>query len=139
MFAAEVPPVFGVQAICLDDHGHRVPAHVRAQAPFELEVAGALGLVGRLDRVDVARVGRERPVHAVLACLFEQVVEQEVRAILALGIDHGSQRVEPLTGFLRVVVAGVGRTKARFGHCGHEGLLVLWTSRPTTGLRRARV
>jgi hypothetical protein len=38
--AAEVAAVGRVQAVGLDDHGHRVPAHVGAQALFHLEVAG---------------------------------------------------------------------------------------------------
>ncbi len=76
--AAEVAAVGRVQAVGLDDHRHRVPAHVGAQAPFELEVAGAVLLVDRLDRVDVAGVGRERQVDALLARVLEQLLEQEV-------------------------------------------------------------
>ena len=70
--AAQVAAVLRVQAVGLDHHCHGVPAHVGAQAAFELEVAGALGLVGRLDRVDVGRVRGEGAVHAVLARFLKQ-------------------------------------------------------------------
>ena len=89
--AAEVAAVGRVQAVRLDDHRHRVPAHVGAQPLLDLDVAGrALFLVGR-DRVDVGGVGRERHVDAGLARVVDQLFEQEVRALAALGADDGRQ------------------------------------------------
>jgi hypothetical protein len=47
--AAQVAAVGRVQAVGLDHHGHRVPAHVGAQPALELEVArAALFLVGSI-------------------------------------------------------------------------------------------
>ena len=106
--AAEVAAVGRVQAVGLDHHRHRVPAHVGAQALLDLDVAGAaLFLVGR-DRVDVGGVGRERHVDAGLARLVDQLLEQEVGAVAAFGTDDRRQRVEPLAGFLGVGVVGGG-------------------------------
>jgi hypothetical protein len=71
--AAQVAAVRRVQAVGLDHQSHRIPAHIGAQTPFELEVAGAARLLVRLDRIHVAGIGRERHVHAVLPSLLEQV------------------------------------------------------------------
>ena len=81
--AAEVAAVGGMEAIRLDHHRHRVPAHVGAQPLLDLDVAGAsLFLVGG-DGVDVRRLGRERQVDAGLARLVDQLLEQEVGALAA--------------------------------------------------------
>ena len=121
--AAEVAAVGRVQAVGLDHHRHRVPAHVGAQALFDLEVArAALFLVG-LDGVDVGGVGRERHVDAGLARLVEQLLEQEVRALGALALDHGGQGVHPFAGFLGVRVIR-GRAEPVLGDCRHACLLV---------------
>ncbi len=98
--AAQIPPVLGVVAVGLDHHRHRVPAHVGAQALLDLDVAGAARFLVRLDRVDVAGVGRERHVDAVLAGVLEQVFEQLMGAFAAFGLDHGAEGIEPLAGFL---------------------------------------
>ncbi len=56
-----------------------------------------------LDGVDVGGSGRERLVDAVLACVLEQLLKEEVRAIGALALDQrGGQGVHPFTRFLRV-------------------------------------
>ena len=83
----EVAPVGRVQAVGLDDQGHGVPAHVGAQATFEFEVARAALLVLGLDRIDIAGRCRERAVDALLACVLEQLLEQEVTAFTPLGGD----------------------------------------------------
>ena len=104
--AAEVAAIGGMQAIGLDHHRHRVPAHVGAQALLDLDVAGrALLLVGR-DRVDVRGVGRERHVDAGLARLVDQLLEEEVGALAAFGRDDGRQGVQPFARFPRVGVVG---------------------------------
>ena len=120
--AAEVAAVRRVQAVRLDHHRHRVPAHVGAQPLLDLDVAGrALFLVGR-DRVDVGGVGRERHVDAGLARLVDQLLEQEVGALAALRGDDRRQRVEPLPRFTGVGVVVRGRA----GRRSREGLT--WAS-----------
>ena len=110
--ATQIAAVDRVMAVGLDHHGHGVPAHVGAQALFDLDVAGAaLFLVG-LDGVDVAGVGRERHVDAALAGVLEQLLQQEVGTLGAFGLDDGGQRVHPLAGFLAVCVMG-GLNQAR--------------------------
>ena len=65
--ATQVAAIGGVVAIRLDHHGHGVPAHIRTQTLFNLNIAwAALFLVG-LQGVDIARVGRKRHVDAVFA------------------------------------------------------------------------
>jgi hypothetical protein len=87
--AAQVAAVGGVQAVGAHHHGHGVPAHVGAQALLDGDVAGAAHFLVRLDGVHVARVGRERHVDAVLTCMFEQLLQQEVRALGPFLVDHG--------------------------------------------------
>jgi hypothetical protein len=121
--AAEVAAVGGVQTVGLDHHGHGVPAHVGPQTAFELQVAGAVFLVGGLDGVDVAGVGGKRHVDAALARLLQQLLQEEVGAFGTFGLDDCGQGVEPLAGFLGVGIVG---SQARRGlrHCGHACLLL---------------
>jgi hypothetical protein len=60
-------------------------------------------LIG-LNGVDIARVGRKRHVNAVLAGFFEQLLNQEVRALWAFFVNDGGQRIQPFAGFLVVFV-----------------------------------
>ncbi|MDT4885250.1 hypothetical protein FQZ97_1214690 [compost metagenome] len=102
----QIASVFGVVAVGLDHHRHGVPAHVGAQALFDLDVAGATRFFVGLDGVHVAGVGRERQVDAVLAGFLQQLLQQEVRTLRALPLDHGGQRLHPFTGFLAVRIGG---------------------------------
>ena len=102
----QVTAVFGVVAVGLDHHRHGIPAHVGTQALFDLDVAGAAGLFGWLDGVDIAGVGRERHVDAVLAGFLEQLLQQEVGALGALLFNDGGQRLHPFAGFLGIDVPG---------------------------------
>jgi hypothetical protein len=113
---AEVAAVLWMQPVRLDDQRHRVPAHVGAQAPLKLEVARAMHLVERLDRVDVAGGGRERQVDALLARVLEQLLDQEVATLTAFSGHHGRQGVEPLTRFLGIGIVRCG-TEGGFGYC----------------------
>ena len=106
--AAQVAAFGRVDAVGLDDHRHRVPAHVGAQTAFDFQVAGAARFLRGFQRVHIAGVGRERAIDAVLARVFEQFLEQRVGVLRALAVDHGGQRVHPLTGFL-LIGAGHGR------------------------------
>jgi hypothetical protein len=80
------PPSIRVVAVRLDHHRHRVPAHVGAQPLFDLEVAGAALFLVRFDRVHIAGIGRERHVDAALAGMLQQLLEQVVGALRALGL-----------------------------------------------------
>ena len=104
--AAQVAAVFGVVAVGLDDHGHGVPAHVGAQALFDLDVAGTTRLFGGLNRVDVTGRGRKRQVDAVLTRFFQQLFQQEVGTLSAHPLDHGGQGIFPFSGFLGIHIVG---------------------------------
>jgi hypothetical protein len=121
--AAQVTPLGRVVAVGLHHHGHGVPAHVGAQALFDLEVARAALLLVRLDRVDVGGVGRKGLVDAVLARVLQQLFEQEVSAVGPFALNHGGQCVHPLAGFLGVRVVRSG-TEPVLGKCRHACLLV---------------
>ena len=103
---AQVAAVVGVVAVGLDHHGHGIPAHVGAQAFFDLYVAGTACFLVRFDSVDVTGGGRERHVNAVFARVFEQLLEQEVGALAAFFFNHGGQGVHPFKGFLAVQILG---------------------------------
>ena len=116
--ATEIAAVGRMQPVRLDDHRHRVPAHVGAQALFDVDVAGELRLVLGRDRVDVRGVGRERQVDALLARVIQQLLDQEMAAFATLGCDDGRQRVGPFAGFLRIGIVGGGARKGT-GIRGH--------------------
>ncbi len=101
-------------------HHHRrgVPAHHAAQAPLELGVAGRRLLAGDRDGVDVGGGGLERKVQAGAARVVDQRLEQVVRALRALALEHGVERLDPLAGLFGVgVVGGVDdRLDRRIAH-----------------------
>ena len=116
---AQITAIGGIQPVGLHHQCHRVPPHVGAQAPFKLQIPGAVLFLVGLDGVDVAGVGRERHVHAVLPRFFQQLLQQEMRAVRPFGLDDGGQCIQPLACFLGVNVVGrlaVGRWRCR----GHE-------------------
>jgi hypothetical protein len=124
--AAQVAAVGRVQAVGAHHHGHGVPAHVGAQALFDGDVAGAARLLLGLDGVHIARVGRKRQVNAVLARMFQQLLQQVVGAFGTLFLDDGGQGLHPFAGFLLVGVVGGGGPCGSVLLGGHARLLGLW-------------
>ena len=103
---AQVAAVGRVKAVGAHHHGHGVPAHVGAQALFDGDVAGAAGFLLGLDGVHIPRVARKRHVDAVLAGVFQQLLDQKMGALSTFLVDDRGQRVHPLTGFLLIGVGG---------------------------------
>ncbi len=90
----------------LDDHDRRVPADVGADAALELLVAREPRLLLGRDRVDVRRRDRGGVADLELAGPLEQLGHEVAGAGLAVGVDDGVERLEPLLGLGRV---GVGQ------------------------------
>ena len=90
----------------LDDHHRRVPPDEGADPSLDELVAGEprLGLAG--DRVDVRGRHRRRERHLRLAGAVEERGEEVARPGLAVHVDHGVERVQPL---LRLTRVGVGQ------------------------------
>ncbi len=103
---AQIAAILDMLAVRLDHHRHRVPAHVGAQAPFELEVARAALFIVGLDRIDIGRRRRERHVDVVLSRMLEQFLDQEVGALRPLAGNDRRQGVDPFAGFLRIGIGG---------------------------------
>ena len=92
---------------------HRVPAQVGVQRQLLGDVAREGGLLVDADRVDVGR-GQRGCVAAVRGLvLFEQLVDQEVRAAAAFVFEHAGHGVQPLLRLLRVHVDMVGNSVHR--------------------------
>ena len=90
---AQIAAISGVLAVGAHHHDHGVPAHIGADAAFELQIAWAEGFVLRLYGVDIGRGGRERQVDAVLARLFQQLFNQKMAALFAVNLDNGFEGV----------------------------------------------
>ena len=88
----------------LRHHDRGVPADVRADAALDVLVAREPGLLFRRDRVDVRRAHRGGMADLQLAGPLEQLAHEEAGAGLALGVDDGRQRVEPLLGLFGIDV-----------------------------------
>ena len=84
------------------DHRDGVPTYERADATFDVFVAGEPRLLLGRDGVDV--IGRDHRGHerALLARAFHESREQVVGARLALHVDHRVERLQPLAGLLGV-------------------------------------
>ena len=87
-------------------HRDGVPARVRADAMFEVLIAGNVGLVGDGNRVDVGSIRGERQMLAVHAGKLDLLLDQVMRAIRTYRRYHAVERFEPLGGFLGIVVFG---------------------------------
>jgi len=96
--AGDVPAQFARPAVGAHHHGQRVPADQRAQPPLQLRVPRALGLEVRRDGVDVLGGRYERQVRPGAAGQFDHALQQLVRALRAVGVDHRLQRFQPLPG-----------------------------------------
>lgn len=102
----DVAAEFARLAVGAHDHGERVPADDRADAPFHRVVAGALGLQVRGNGVDVFGGRLERQVRTGAARDFDHAFEQLVGALGAVARDDGLDGLDPLAGFggVRVVL-----------------------------------
>ena len=85
-------------------HRERVPADNRADAPFDLAIAGVVRLAIGGNRVEVRRIGVVGQIGAAQARRGDELFEQKMSAVDAFGINHRLQRIEPFAGFLRVYV-----------------------------------
>ena len=110
--AGEVSAVLGGRAIGLQHHRQRVPADVRLDAPLERAVARILRLAPGGDGVDVGGVGLERQVRAAAARVVDEPLEQEVRALRAVRLQHRIDRFEPLPRLHGIEIFKL----RRFGH-----------------------
>jgi hypothetical protein len=64
-------------------------------------------------------------VDAGLPCMVDQLLDEEVRTLLAFGGDDGRERVEPLPGLARVGIVRRPLLPGRpelFRHCRHGRL-----------------
>ncbi len=118
--AAEV----GISLVGTQHHGERIPAHKGADAVLEAVIAvRAHFLIGR-DGVDVGGVGRVRDVDAGGTRQLNLLLDQVVGTLSALLLDHRTEGVEPLLGFLGVGV-GLRCLHGKARNRGHVDLLNL--------------
>ena len=87
-------------------HGHRVPAHVRAQTLFIFEVARAMLAEMRRNGVHIRGIAGERDVRATAAREIHHALEQVVRTFRAFVLDHRLKCVKPLAGFHYIGIVG---------------------------------
>ena len=92
----EVAAVFARHLVGVQHHRQRVPADVRLDAALEFAVARIGRLVAGRDRVDVGGVRTERKIRAGAARVVDQLLEQVVRALGALGLENRVDRLDPL-------------------------------------------
>src|SRR4029077_7528731 len=115
--AREVAAILGRGAIGLQHHRQRVPADVGLDTPLERAVTRILRLAPGGDAVDVGGVGLERQVGAAATRVVDQPLEQEVRALRAVNLEHRIDRFEP---FPRLDGIEVFQLR-RFGHAISRG------------------
>ncbi len=106
-------------------HGQGVPAHQRRQALLDRQVAREHRLLLRRDAVDMGGVELGLPAHAAGMGRACQLIQDEARALRALGGHQGGKGIAPFGGLLRVGVQhGVQGRNGRGGihgrHCMPE-------------------
>ena len=95
LVAGDMAPQLGGLAVGLQHHRHRVPADERAQARFQLGVAGQVGLLLQRDRVDVGGRQVVVGVQTLAARAREQRLQQLDGAPTAFVADHVVERAQP--------------------------------------------
>ena len=117
----------GVLAVGVHHHRHRVPADDRADLPLQSVIAGRARLLFDGNGVDVGGICGERNMRAAAARLLGQRLEQKVRALRALRLEHGGEGIQPLLGFGGVGVghasAGFVRAHAQSHRCGWRSMI----------------
>ena len=86
----------------LDHRRERIPADDGTDAALDLAITGIMWLTIERDSVHIGRVGVVWEIRAARPRLGEQIFDQKVGAIDALGIDHRLQGVEPFAGLFRI-------------------------------------
>jgi hypothetical protein len=102
--ARDVSAEPGVLAVGLDHHGHRVPADDGADAPLDGRVPRRALFLGNGDGVEIGGVRGIRQVGPAAPRLVDESLDEEVGALGALALDHGFERLHPLSGFFWVLV-----------------------------------
>ena len=69
-----------LDAIRAHDHGHRVPAHQALDPALDLAAAGVRHFLGRVNGIDVWRVGGERQLDALLGGVHAELPQQAADA-----------------------------------------------------------
>ena len=91
----------------------RVPADIATDRSFVLAISGMGGLLVRVDRIDIGRIGGERKFGALAAGRGHDGFEQGVDALQSLeGLDR-VQRVQPLLRFRLVAFHVLGHRASR--------------------------
>ena len=88
-------------AVRANDHRERVPPHEALDAALDLTVAGVRHFLGRRNRIDVGRRGRERLFDAGLARSRAQRIEQPHDAGFVALAQHVVERFQPFAGLDR--------------------------------------
>jgi hypothetical protein len=109
--ARDVAAVLGALPIGLHDHRHGIPADVCLDTLLERAIAGILDLLSGRDRVDVRRVRLERKVRTRAPREIDHALEQVLRALRALRLEHRVDGLEPLAGFDGIGVFELGSFK----------------------------
>ena len=104
--AGNMTTKIAVSAIGLDHHRHRIPAHIRTQPFFQLQIARAMLTEMGGNGVDVSSVTRERDMRTAAARQVHHALKQIMRALRAFVVQHCFERVEPLLGFHHIRVIG---------------------------------
>ncbi len=119
--ARNMPAELGRFLVGASDHGHCVPAHVMANARFELVVAGERRLLCGGDRVDVRRRQAQRDVSAATLRGCDDRFDQLLRACRTLVREHAFNRVGPFAGFLRIGCEAGARAVLACCRLGYAG------------------
>src|SRR5579863_2453458 len=98
--------IFAGLAIRLHHHGHRIPADVGLDAPFERAVTRIFGLRRDRNGVHVRSVGSEGQIGTGAARVIDQPLEQVVSPLRSFGAQHRIDRCDPLAGLDRIQVGG---------------------------------
>jgi hypothetical protein len=79
-----------------------------------------LRLLRRRDRVDIRGIRRIGQICAQTARLIDQPLDQVMRALEPVGLNHRDQRIEPLLGLFGVQIGVACGMMDDVVQCGHE-------------------
>ena len=96
--------VFRTLAVRMHDHRHRVPAYIGLDPALDRAIARVIRLLTGGDRIQVSGIRAIGKIGAGPARVVDDPIDQKMRPFGSMHFEYRFDRLDPFTGFQRVLV-----------------------------------